>query len=250
MGARYFILTSTHVAPPEYDAAQALPSGCLPLPNGTHLFQGNSGGAELRLRCVRHLGSDFSLVELEPRDADYPALVPSARDLAVNDVLNLAGFPLGYPRDIRSGKVTLTSGPDGTTVTDILAAEGMSGGPYLAPDGVVVGIHCGGGRYTAGYAHMIPIWRLRTSLENFLPRIPNEPPLPPSRPKADAEAVGQCINAKLQELRSQQEPFTYSDRITCGPGQKSSNKYVAYDVRETRLSAGDLFVLAKFYPKP
>ena len=231
---RYFILTSTHVVLPEYDAAQALPSGPLPLLNGTRLFQGNSGGAELRPRCVYHLGSDTSLVELEARDGGYPALVPSARDIAVNDVLSLAGFPLGYPRDIRSGKVTPTSGPDGAIVTDILTAEGMSGGPYLAPDGMAVGIHRGGGRYTAGFDHMTPIWRLRTSLEKFLPRIPDNPPLPPSRTEAGAEAAHQCINARLEELRSQQEPFTYRDRITCGPGQKSRIKYVAYDVREKR----------------
>jgi hypothetical protein len=173
-------------------------------------------------------------VELEPRDAGYPVLIPSGRDLARDNPVSLAGFPLGYPRDIRVGKVTPTTGPDGMVVTDITTAEGMSGGPYLSFDGMVVGIHRGGGRYTAGFAHMTPIWRLRTSLENYLPKISDEPPSTPSRPEADLAATRECTSAKLQELRSEREPFTYRERIACGSDQTNNIKFVTYDVREKK----------------
>jgi S1-C subfamily serine protease len=173
LSGRHYVLTSTHVVLPEHNPADAQPSGCIPLLNGTRLFQGNSGGPELRASCAHHLGYDTSIAELAPRDDPFPVLELSARELAVNDPVTLAGFPLGYPRDTsRSGKITTTSGPDGTIVTDILTAEGMSGGPYLTSDGVVVGIHRGGGRYTAGFAHMTPIFWLRNLLERFVGPIP------------------------------------------------------------------------------
>jgi hypothetical protein len=233
-GDRTFVLTSTHVVLPERDTAQTLPSGCGPLLNGTRVLQGNSGGPELRPHCVYHLESDTSLVELEPRDAGYLMLVPSARNLAVGETVWLAGFPLGIPREIRGGKVTQTTGPDSTVITEILTAEGMSGGPYLGADGMVVGIHRGGGRYTAGFPHLTPIWRLRTSLEGFLPRISDEPPSTPSRPDAELAAARECNNVKLQELRSEREPFTYRERISCGSDQPRNTKFVTYDVREKR----------------
>jgi hypothetical protein len=64
----------------------------------------------------------------------------------------------------------------------------MSGGPYLADDGVVVGIHRGGARYTAGYAHMVPIWWVRQRLEQYLPPIPSA--LPPNTMPGPRTGVG------------------------------------------------------------
>jgi Trypsin-like peptidase domain len=171
LGGRSFVLTATHVLLPEHDPGQSSAASCSPLLAGTRLRQGNSGGAELVANCAYRLGSDISLIELAPRDGGYPVLALSARDLVNGDAVLLAGFPFGYPREVRAGKVTQTTGPAETLVTDILTAEGMSGGPYLDQDGMVVGIHRGGGRYTAGFAHMTPIWRLRTYLEQYLPAI-------------------------------------------------------------------------------
>src|SRR5262245_34022303 len=42
---RFFVLTATHVALPEYGGDQ-LPTGCRPLLHGTKLRQGNAGGPE------------------------------------------------------------------------------------------------------------------------------------------------------------------------------------------------------------
>jgi hypothetical protein len=117
--------------------------------------------------------------------------------------------------------------------TDALTAEGMSGGPYLSPDGVVVGIHQAGARIAAGFPHMTPIWGIRTSLEKHLPPIPQHR-TSPSRPAAAAEAARRCGSEKLEELRSQREPFTYREGVRCGPDLKQRNAFVSYDVSSKR----------------
>jgi Trypsin-like peptidase domain len=225
---RFLVLTVTHVVLPDY-AGEPL-TGCKPLLNGTKLRQGNDGGAELVGKCVYHLGYDVSLVELGPRDGGYPVLALSARELAKDDVVSLAGFPFGYPRDIRTGKVTLTTGPEDMVVTDIFTAEGMSGGPNLAPDGMVVGIHRGGGRNTSGFAHMMPISRLRTLLESRVPPIPTEKPIT-SRPDAASEAARNCINTRLEQLRAAREPLSHRHRIECTSDRKTVTDVATYDVR-------------------
>jgi hypothetical protein len=166
---RSYVLTSTHVAVPDATGSTP-PQGCIPLPHGTKMFQGNSGGPDLRPECAYHLGDDISLIKLLPRDdPPYPNLPLVARDLREGDRVYIAGFPLGNSRDTnRFGHVTETSGQDETVITNILTAEGMSGGPYLAIDGIVVGIHRGGAKYTAGFAHMVPISKIRLKLEPHL----------------------------------------------------------------------------------
>jgi hypothetical protein len=238
LGGRYFVLTSTHVVFPEYDPAKPLPSDCGSLLSGTKLLQGNTGGPELPAKCVSHLGSDASLIELAPRDTPpYPALQLFPRDLALGDLVFLAGFALGGDRDTgRSGKVTNLSGPYDTIVTDTLTAEGMSGGPYLATDGVVVGLHRGGGRYTAGFPDMTPIWRIRVALEPKLGRIADPPPPPPI--EVAAANKRQCIKDKLDELRSQRRPFTYSGGVACGPDRKRQDGFVTYKVQPGSALAG------------
>jgi hypothetical protein len=235
LNSRYFALTSTHVVLPRHDPANLPgPAACSRLRPDTKLRQNNLGGPELVGGCVYHLGSDISLIELGPRDDGYSALPLSARDLAKDDVLSLAGFALGYPRVTRSGKVSLLTGPESTVVTDILTAEGMSGGPYLSPDGMVVGIHRGGGRYTAGFAHMTPISAIRVLLEPHLPQIPTRRPALAVSPPTSTEVVRQCINSKLEEFRSQREPFIYTDEVRCGPAQRSRNSVIKYDVSQKK----------------
>jgi hypothetical protein len=228
LSERNFVLTSTHVVLPDHNAEMLPPEGCLSLKSGTRLFQGNSGGPEVRPRCAYHLGADVSLIELEPRDDKYPVLSLSAVELAVGDGVTLAGFPLGYARALRSGKVSLTTGPDGTIVTDILTAPGMSGGPYLAPGGVVVGLHRGGAKYTAGFAHMTPISVMRTALEKHLPNIlaASSPPAPPGE-----AAAAQCRKQKEGQLRTELKPFSKSWNVRCASGSKRQALF-SYDIRQ------------------
>ena len=175
LGSRFFVMTATHVLLPKVGPDDVPPNACISVVAGTHLFQGNSGGPEVRPRCVYHLGSDISLIELYPRNVPpYVPLRVVARDLKQKDKVYFAGFPLGGDRDMnRSGQVTGTRGIDESIVTDILTAEGMSGGPYLDETGSVVGIHQGGVRYLAGYAQRLTIWQVRKKLEDLLPDSPS-----------------------------------------------------------------------------
>src|SRR5882724_324524 len=232
IGDRYFVLTSTHVVLPNYDPAQQPSSDCLPLLPGTRLVQGNSGGPTLTPRCAYHLGSDTSLVELEPRDDRYPVLVLSSRPLVENDRVSLAGFPLSYSRVIRSGTVSLTTGPDQTIVTDITTAPGMSGGPYLlSPGGVVIGVHRGGAKYTAGFAHMTPISFVRTKLEVYVRPISNL-----VEATTGEGNVAKCRREKEEQLRAELQPFTRRLEVHCGPGSSSSKvqEEFVYDVTKEK----------------
>jgi len=194
---RIYVLTSTHVLTPGVPP-EAVPAGCVQLFAGSKAREGSSGGAVLEIECVRHLGQDISLVELKPRlNPPYKVLPIAAPDIPVGTQLFLAGFPTGAgsPDTSRSGKVTSLRGLEpNLIVTNVLTAEGMSGGPYILDNGTIVGLHRGGVRYTAGFAQMTPISAVRLSLEYFLPRIPTELPTDKQQELKPKEKVAEWIN--------------------------------------------------------
>jgi hypothetical protein len=230
-GIRYFVLTATHVVLPDYKPTDVPPSGCLPVLEGTRLFQGNTGGAVLRAKCAYHVGSDTSLIELSPRDDKYPILELAARDLAVGDLVTPAGFPSGGDRDTqRTAVVTSTTAKGGLIVTDALTAPGMSGGPYLDTDGKVVGIHQAGVQNVAGFPHMRPIVSVRPLLELYLPPIPVSSSL--RSPTSGPAAEGQCRKENEEKLLTERVKFTTKPAgVSCERNSKSRQwADITYDV--------------------
>ncbi|SEN25047.1 Trypsin-like peptidase domain-containing protein [Bradyrhizobium sp. OK095] len=224
LSGSHYVLTSSHVVLPELSNDKAPPSGCANLLTKTRLQENNAGGKDLSPKCVYHVGQDVSLIQLNPRDESYHVLALSTRNVAKDELLSIAGFPLGNPRVTRSGKVTSLDGPEETIITEILTAEGMSGGPYLDTQGNVVGIHLGGGRYTAGYPYAKPIWRLRTALQSLL--VLDQP--------ATSASSDLCFDGQMRALLDKREPFSHEGRITCGPKQKVFSDVLRYDARLSR----------------
>ena len=207
---RTYVLTSTHVLTPGVTPPGSQPETCAPLPARAQMREGSSGGAVLEPKCVRHLGQDISLVELKPRQSPrYTILQITAPDIPEGQRLFLAGFPAAQDMSdtSRAGQVTSQIGVEpGLVVTDILTQGGMSGGPYLAEDGTVVGVHRGGLHLTSGFAQMAPISTVRQSLERFLPPIPATLPGPEHLP-----SPGGLFAGKIQ-IRDWSAAAKHSDR--------------------------------------
>jgi len=159
-----YILTSTHVvAGRKLDASP----GCDPLPPNL-VIEGYAG--ELRGSCVHHLGRDISAIRLSTfRRQTLPSLPLRGCRLDPGTRIYLAGYPLGGDVDAqRNGVVTGRGLEWDLLVTDIPTTGGMSGGPYLSADGDVVGIHQGGVRFVAGFAHLMPMQVVDAALRNQL----------------------------------------------------------------------------------
>jgi S1-C subfamily serine protease len=200
LGGRQYVATSTHGLLPELteEQAQELPAAdCTPLPDGTKLFQGNRGGPELQPRCAYHIGYDVSLVELHPGTSRLPALRFLACNLVAGDPIYLGGFPIGGDRDTTLVGQVRGNGPPPMILGNFMTASGLSGGPYLTADGNVVAVHRGGARFTAGYAHMVPAWAVRTKLEVQLPQLKTSDECP--KPVAHA-VTGNEVAALSQQL--------------------------------------------------
>jgi subtilisin family serine protease len=163
-----YVVTATHVLVPRNADEQSL-SECVALPQGTKIVGIGSGADELRYRCAYHLGSDVSLIELV--ETGHSTLPIAARVLNAFEPVSLAGYP-------RSGGLRINAGfAHGTHVASIFSESGMSGGPYLDSDGVVVGIHQGQNP-SGDLARMIPIMDVRNALSQYLPSVPIWQPEP------------------------------------------------------------------------
>jgi trypsin-like peptidase len=228
---RFFVMTSTHVVFPDYDPSAQPPADCGPLLTGTRLIQSNSGGFDLKASCVFQLQNELSLIWLSPPDDryPYPSLEVVARVMKENDRVVVAGFPSGGTRKTSGGNVGRITSPTDLIETDASTAEGMSGGAYLAPDGVVVGVHQAGARDGARFAYMTSIQRNTDKLQPKLGAISTVAGAHSGRSDAIAETVRQCVRSKLQQLRSERERFKFSGQVDCGPDKSRNNQFVTFD---------------------
>jgi N-acetylmuramoyl-L-alanine amidase len=150
--------------------------------------------------CAVHLGRDLALIPLVERSEAYPTLDLVARNFRKRDRVYLAGFANGYSSlDTESeGPVSqLDIPPDELAVAHLTTSPGMSGGPLLASDGKVVGMHRGGIKFVSGYSHITRVEKVKILLEPMLGTVLTDIA---ARPEPPDTAVQEARSSQLGAL--------------------------------------------------
>lgn len=190
----YYVITATHNVAKLPTETKPSADHCADVPDGLRLRRGNAGGPELRAKCVYHLRSDISVIQLYSPDEHYPTIMLVPRPVKRGMSVYIAGFPGGVLDYSRFGPVTSTEGEDGTAIANFTTMSGFSGAPYAAEDGAVIGFHRGGPRFASGFPHFVPVWRIQHDLERVLGPLDRlqvrEPPMPtPPKPPSPIDII-------------------------------------------------------------
>lgn len=208
---RHFVVTATHNL---LDSSRAKPmtTDCVALSKEVKMMPSSGQGPSFPGKCVFHLSSGVSLIELLPlatSSQPYRTLALDGRAPVQGERLYIAGFPFGWTRldAERSGKVTNENNDQGFAVVDVLTAGGMSGGPYVRKGGTVVGLHDGATLSASGFAHVVRLSSLRAELEALLPALPmsSASTFDPERPIDRMSPVGAVLilrQVESPELRA------------------------------------------------
>lgn len=220
---RYYVVMATHALANVHPAnGDYVPPGtagaseeCVPIEGATITLTRGEGSLETLIHdnCVIHRGWDVSLVPIVARQGGYPSLRMVARKLRKYDRVYVAGYANGYSSldTVGNGLVSqFTDPPDELAVAHLATTQGMSGGPYLASDGAVVGFHRGGLPYNQDFAHFTRVEKVRPDLEPVVGPIEIDVSEHAPSPSLAEFAVGQARVGSLFTLAHIRRP---SDRF-------------------------------------